>query len=147
MEHDDPNGMRLAPKKTDQIVWRFTQVGVFEYFRLIPGHREAGMIGTSSSSNPRQNLNQTKGKKAQQTRSSNARTLHPRFAGGIRRGRDGEGRGQKDRRWRRKNYADKRPNQEPRYGRRQHDDGVPSPGSRDAEAGEGRGQRAVRSRI
>ena len=63
MEHDDPNGMRLAPKKTDQIVWRFTQVGVFEYFRLIPGHREAGMIGTSSSSNPRQNLNQTKGKK------------------------------------------------------------------------------------
>ena len=46
MEHDDPHGMRLAPKKTDQIVWRFTQVGVFEYSRLIPGHREAGMIGT-----------------------------------------------------------------------------------------------------
>jgi uncharacterized cupredoxin-like copper-binding protein len=46
MEHDDPNGMRLAPKKTDQIVWRFTQVGVFEYSCLIPGHREAGMIGT-----------------------------------------------------------------------------------------------------
>ncbi len=46
MEHDDPNGMRLAPKKTDQIVWRFTQVGVFEYSCLIPDHREAGMIGT-----------------------------------------------------------------------------------------------------
>jgi len=46
MEHDDPNGKRLAPKKTDQIVWRFTQVGEFEYSCLIPGHREAGMIGT-----------------------------------------------------------------------------------------------------
>jgi plastocyanin len=37
---------RLAPKKTDQIMWRFTQVGEFEYSCLIPGHREAGMIGT-----------------------------------------------------------------------------------------------------
>jgi uncharacterized cupredoxin-like copper-binding protein len=46
MEHDDPNGKRLAPKKTDQIVWRFTKVGEFEYSCLIPGHREAGMIGT-----------------------------------------------------------------------------------------------------
>jgi uncharacterized cupredoxin-like copper-binding protein len=46
MEHDDPNGSRLAPKKTDQIVWRFTQVGEFEYSCLIPGHREAWMIGT-----------------------------------------------------------------------------------------------------
>jgi uncharacterized cupredoxin-like copper-binding protein len=46
MEHDDPNGKRLAPKKTDQIVWRFTKAGEFEYSCLIPGHREAGMIGT-----------------------------------------------------------------------------------------------------
>jgi uncharacterized cupredoxin-like copper-binding protein len=46
MEHDDPNGKRVAPKKTDQIVWRFTQIGEFEYSCLIPGHREAGMIGT-----------------------------------------------------------------------------------------------------
>ena len=46
MEHDDPNGKRVAPKKTDQIVWRFTQVGEFEYPCLIPGHREAGMFGT-----------------------------------------------------------------------------------------------------
>jgi uncharacterized cupredoxin-like copper-binding protein len=45
MEHDDPNGRRLAPKKTDQIVWRFTKAGEFEYSCLIPGHREAGMIG------------------------------------------------------------------------------------------------------
>ena len=54
MEHDDPNGRRLAPKKTDQIVWRFTQVGEFEYSCLIPGHREAGMTEQSLSSNPHQ---------------------------------------------------------------------------------------------
>ncbi|QFI77451.1 cupredoxin domain-containing protein [Bradyrhizobium betae] len=46
MEHDDPNGKRLAPKKTDEIVWEFTKPGEFEYSCLIPGHREAGMIGT-----------------------------------------------------------------------------------------------------
>lgn len=46
MEHDDPNGKRLAPKKADQIVWKFTKAGEFEYACLIPGHREAGMIGT-----------------------------------------------------------------------------------------------------
>ena len=46
MEHDDPNGKRLAPKKTDEIVWKFTQAGEFEYSCLIPGHREAGMVGT-----------------------------------------------------------------------------------------------------
>jgi uncharacterized cupredoxin-like copper-binding protein len=46
MEHDDPNGKRLAPKKTDEIVWRFTKPGEFEFGCLIPGHREAGMLGT-----------------------------------------------------------------------------------------------------
>lgn len=46
MEHDDPNGTRLAPKKTGEIVWKFTKRGTFEYSCLIPGHREAGMIGT-----------------------------------------------------------------------------------------------------
>ena len=45
MEHDDPNGTRLAPNKTGEIVWRFTKVGEFEYGCLIPGHRESGMIG------------------------------------------------------------------------------------------------------
>lgn len=46
MEHDDPNAKRVAPKKTDEIVWKFTKAGSFEYGCLIPGHREAGMIGT-----------------------------------------------------------------------------------------------------
>ena len=45
MEHDDPNAKRLAPKKTADIVWRFTKSGEFEYGCLIPGHREAGMTG------------------------------------------------------------------------------------------------------
>jgi uncharacterized cupredoxin-like copper-binding protein len=46
MEHDDPNAKRLKPKKKDEIVWRFTKAGTFEYGCLIPGHRDAGMLGT-----------------------------------------------------------------------------------------------------
>jgi uncharacterized cupredoxin-like copper-binding protein len=45
MEHDDPNAKRLESKKVNEIVWRFTKPGTFEYGCLIPGHREAGMIG------------------------------------------------------------------------------------------------------
>jgi uncharacterized cupredoxin-like copper-binding protein len=45
MEHDDPNARRVAPRKTDEIVWRFTKAGQFEFGCLIPGHREAGMTG------------------------------------------------------------------------------------------------------
>jgi uncharacterized cupredoxin-like copper-binding protein len=46
MEHDDPNAKKLAPKKTGEMVWKFSKIGEFEYLCLIPGHREAGMIGT-----------------------------------------------------------------------------------------------------
>lgn len=46
MEHDDPNSKRLAPKKVSEIVWKFSKAGEFEFGCLIPGHREAGMIGT-----------------------------------------------------------------------------------------------------
>lgn len=46
MEHDDPNASRVAPGHRGEIVWRFTKVGTFEFGCLIPGHREAGMIGT-----------------------------------------------------------------------------------------------------
>ena len=46
MEHDDPNGRRIAPNKTDDLVWKFTKRGTFEFGCLIPGHREAGMVGT-----------------------------------------------------------------------------------------------------
>ncbi len=46
MAHEEPNGRQLAPKKTSELVWKFTKAGEFEYACLIPGHREAGMIGT-----------------------------------------------------------------------------------------------------
>ena len=46
MEHDDPNAKRVAPGKNSQVVWKFTKAGTFEFGCLIPGHREAGMIGT-----------------------------------------------------------------------------------------------------
>ena len=46
MAHADANGRRLAPNKTEEIVWKFTRAGEFELSCLIPGHREAGMTGT-----------------------------------------------------------------------------------------------------
>ncbi|MGI8526641.1 MAG: cupredoxin domain-containing protein [Pseudolabrys sp.] len=45
MEHDDPNGKTVQPKAKSEILWRFSKAGTFEYACLIPGHREAGMIG------------------------------------------------------------------------------------------------------
>jgi uncharacterized cupredoxin-like copper-binding protein len=45
MEHDEPNAARLAPKKTTEILWKFSKPGTFEYSCLIPDHREYGMVG------------------------------------------------------------------------------------------------------
>lgn len=45
MQHDDPNGVRLAPNKSAEIIWKFTRAGTFEYSCLIPNHREQGMTG------------------------------------------------------------------------------------------------------
>ena len=45
MEHDDPNARRLDPKKSAEIVWKFTKAGTFEYSCLIPDHRDYGMTG------------------------------------------------------------------------------------------------------
>ncbi|CUA86061.1 Uncharacterized copper-binding protein, cupredoxin-like subfamily [Chelatococcus sambhunathii] len=45
MEHEDPNARRLAPRKTGEMVWKFTKAGEFDFSCLIPGHREAGMTG------------------------------------------------------------------------------------------------------
>ena len=39
----DDNSLRT---RRGEIVWKFTKAGEFEYACLIPGHREAGMIGT-----------------------------------------------------------------------------------------------------
>lgn len=46
MDHDDPNAKRLKPKSTGEIVWQFTKAGTFEFACLIPGHYQAGMVGT-----------------------------------------------------------------------------------------------------
>ena len=46
MEHDEPYMAHVAPGKTERIVWQFTRPGEFYYGCLIPGHFEAGMIGT-----------------------------------------------------------------------------------------------------
>jgi len=46
MEHAEPNGLQLAPKKSGEIVWKFTMAGTFEFSCLIEGHREDGMTGT-----------------------------------------------------------------------------------------------------
>ena len=46
MTHEDPNAKRLGPKTSGVLRWQFTRAGTFEYACLIPGHREAGMVGT-----------------------------------------------------------------------------------------------------
>jgi uncharacterized cupredoxin-like copper-binding protein len=46
MEHDEPYLAHVAPGKTGEIGWRFTQAGTFHFGCLIPGHYEAGMLGT-----------------------------------------------------------------------------------------------------
>lgn len=45
MEHDDPNGKTLQPGQRTELLWRFSKAGTFEFACLIPGHREAGMLG------------------------------------------------------------------------------------------------------
>jgi uncharacterized cupredoxin-like copper-binding protein len=46
MAHAEPNGARLEPNATAEILWRFTKAGTFEFACLIPGHYETGMKGT-----------------------------------------------------------------------------------------------------
>lgn len=45
MEHDDPNGKKMQPGKSAEILWLFDKAGTFEYACLIPGHYDAGMRG------------------------------------------------------------------------------------------------------
>jgi len=46
MEHEEPYMAHVSPGKTGEIVWLFTQPGEFNYGCLVPGHFEAGMVGT-----------------------------------------------------------------------------------------------------
>lgn len=45
MEHDEPHMAHVAPGKSGEIGWRFTNAGTFHFGCLIPGHFEAGMVG------------------------------------------------------------------------------------------------------
>lgn len=45
MEHDEPNGVRVAPKTMAEVLWKFTKPGTFEFSCLISNHREYGMTG------------------------------------------------------------------------------------------------------
>ena len=46
MEHEEPYMAHVEPGKKAQIVWQFTKAGEFNFGCLIPGHFEAGMIGS-----------------------------------------------------------------------------------------------------
>ena len=45
MEHEEPYMAHVAPGRTGEMGWQFTQAGEFYYGCLIPGHFEAGMLG------------------------------------------------------------------------------------------------------
>ena len=46
MEHDEPFMSHVAAGKSGDIVWNFNRAGTFQFACLIPGHFEAGMLGT-----------------------------------------------------------------------------------------------------
>jgi uncharacterized cupredoxin-like copper-binding protein len=46
MEHEEPYMAHVSPGRRGDIVWHFNRPGDFEFACLIPGHFEAGMVGT-----------------------------------------------------------------------------------------------------
>ena len=48
MEHNDPNSKLLEPKKSNEIIWKFTSNATLEFACNIPGHYESGMVGKIS---------------------------------------------------------------------------------------------------
>lgn len=46
MQHEEPSAVTVEPGKTGQIVWQFTSDGEFMFGCLMPGHYEAGMVGS-----------------------------------------------------------------------------------------------------
>ena len=46
MEHDEPWMSHVAPGGRGEMVWHFNRAGDFQFACLIPGHFQAGMIGT-----------------------------------------------------------------------------------------------------
>ncbi|MPN51282.1 hypothetical protein SDC9_198925 [bioreactor metagenome] len=46
MEHDEPWMTHVAPGGSGEMIWTFNRAGEFQFACLIPGHFEAGMVGT-----------------------------------------------------------------------------------------------------
>ncbi|WP_374667486.1 plastocyanin/azurin family copper-binding protein [Ramlibacter sp.] len=46
MEHDEPYMAHVAAGQRGQLVWHFNRPGTFQFACLLPGHFEAGMVGT-----------------------------------------------------------------------------------------------------
>ena len=46
MAHDAAHMVHVAPGRTGEIVWQFSRAGTVQFACLIPGHFEAGMVGT-----------------------------------------------------------------------------------------------------
>ncbi len=46
MEHEEPYMAHVEPGNDGEIVWKFTQKGMFAFGCLIPGHYDTGMKGT-----------------------------------------------------------------------------------------------------
>jgi len=46
MKHAEPNQIALEPGQRGAIVWQFDQAGTVDFACLIPGHMEAGMVGS-----------------------------------------------------------------------------------------------------
>ena len=46
MAHGEPNMTHVPAGSQGEMVWQFTQPGQFQFACLLPGHFEAGMVGT-----------------------------------------------------------------------------------------------------
>lgn len=46
MEHDEPHMAHVSAGRTGELVWKFNRAGDFDFACLIPGHYQAGMVGT-----------------------------------------------------------------------------------------------------
>lgn len=46
MEHDEPFMVHAEPGQSGEMVWQFTRSGEFYFGCLMPGHLDAGMLGT-----------------------------------------------------------------------------------------------------
>lgn len=46
MEHDEPWMAHVPPGGRGEMIWHFNRAGEFQFACLIPGHYQAGMVGT-----------------------------------------------------------------------------------------------------